>query len=107
MDFSRDLLADAGRSNRSYRSNPFGWLGCLMMFVWFINVYYVIMFSSLHCCWLDVCIYVCCMPGLPLPEGDHCRLLVPGFDMANHDPRSNNDSPVTFPPDVDIFGPTG
>ena len=25
--------------------------------------------------------------GLPLPEGDHCRLLVPGFDMANHDPR--------------------
>ena len=33
------------------------------------------------------------MPGLPLPEGDHCRLLVPGFDMANHDPRSHNDSP--------------
>eukprot|EP00435_Cladocopium_sp_Y103_P037199 s376_g9.t2 len=25
--------------------------------------------------------------GLPLPEGEHCRLLVPGFDMANHDPR--------------------
>ena len=67
--------------------------------------------------WMDVCIYVCyCywfiglvwrffwldvyvsyMPGLPLPEGDHCRLLVPGFDMANHDPRSHNASP---PPDV-------
>ena len=39
------------------------------------------------------------MPGLPLPEGDHCRLLVPGFDMANHDPRSHNDAPPpTFPP---------
>ncbi|CAL1142779.1 unnamed protein product [Cladocopium goreaui] len=25
--------------------------------------------------------------GLPLPEGEHYRLLVPGFDMANHDPR--------------------
>lgn len=24
--------------------------------------------------------------GLPV-EGEHCRLLVPGFDMANHDPR--------------------
>ena len=81
----------------------FGWLdGSLMMFVWFINVYYVIMFSSL-CCWLDVCIYVCYMPGLPLPEGDHCRLLVPGFDMANHDPRSHNDSPpTTFPPLRDV-----
>ena len=42
--------------------------------------------------WLDV--YVCHMPGLPLPEGEHCRLLVPGFDMANHDPRSAQ----RFPP---------
>ena len=103
------------------------WLnGCLMMFVGLLChiCHHVIMFSS-PCCWLDVCIYVCYshvffmvwfgdsfgwmldvsyMPGLPLPEGDHCRLLVPGFDMANHDPRSRNDSPPhnVSPLNVDV-----
>lgn len=95
---------------------------------WFIMF---IMSSCFHLFvigWMDVCIYVCYyhvfllvwfgesfgwmldvyyMPGLPLPEGDHCRLLVPGFDMANHDPRSHNDSPPRrFPPFV-TFRPTG
>ena len=99
VDFSRDLLADAGPT-----------VLVVIHFLWLVGWLvgwmfgYFIMLSLFSCLWLVWCLLTtmflwfglvdllvgcfCYMPGLPLPEGEHCRLLVPGFDMANHDPRS-------------------